>query len=82
MGQLHEFRTFDADDNLRRMATDLRDTELLAKISGGDFTAIEANYHLACLTSLRNKHCSYYRQNQCCSDDGEQNANEARALLN
>ena len=53
----------DADDNVRRMATDLQDTELLAKISGGDLTAIEAKYHLACLTSLRNKHCSYLRQN-------------------
>ena len=80
-GQLHEFRTFDADDNIRRMATDLQDTELLAKISGGDLTAIEAKYHLPCLTTLRNKHRSYLRQNQSCSDDREQDTNEARAFV-
>jgi len=28
------------------MATDLQDAELLAKISGGDLTEIEAKYHL------------------------------------
>lgn len=51
-GHLHEFRTLDADANIRRMATDLQDTALLAKISGGDLIAIEAKYHLTCLTEL------------------------------
>jgi len=41
---------------LKRMATDLQDTILLTRISGGDLTAIEAKYHLSCLTALRNRH--------------------------
>lgn len=45
-GQLHEFRTFDADKNVRRMAADLQDTLLLARIEGGDLTALDAKYYL------------------------------------
>ena len=41
--------SFDAD-NVTRMATDLEDTALLTKIDGGDLTALEAKYHLSCLT--------------------------------
>ena len=33
------------DHNLRQMATELQDAELLARISGGDLIAIEAKYH-------------------------------------
>ena len=46
-GFLHEFRTFDADENVKRMATDLQDTLLLTRIAGGDLTVLEAKYHLA-----------------------------------
>lgn len=42
-GLLHEFRTLDADENVRRMATDLRDTSLLTRIEGGDLTALKQN---------------------------------------
>jgi len=40
-GELHEFKTCDADENIRRMA---KDTILLTRISGGDLTAIETKY--------------------------------------
>ena len=46
-GILHEFRTMDADTNVRNMATDLQDTTLLAKIGGGYLHVLEANYHMA-----------------------------------
>ena len=40
------------------MATDLQETELMARIEGGDLVvALEAKYHLECLTALHN----YYR---------------------
>ena len=68
-GHLHEFRTSDADDDVRGMATDLQDTALLTRISGGNLTAVEAKYHRSCLTTLRNRHCSFLRQNQSCSED-------------
>jgi len=41
-GELHEFKTFDADENVRRRMA--KDTILLARISGDDLTAIEAKY--------------------------------------
>ena len=38
-GLLHEFRTLDADENVRKMATDLQETtSLLTRIEGGDLT--------------------------------------------
>ena len=48
------------------MATGLEDFELLSRISNGDLTALEAKYHLSCLTSLRNKyrvHVGYNKTN-------------------
>ena len=63
-GILHEFLTMDADTNVRRMATDLQYTALLAKIGGGDRHALEAKYHMACLTKLRNTHRSLNREQQ------------------
>lgn len=81
-GHLHEFRTLDADENIRRMATDLQDTALLAKISGGDLIAIEAKYHLTCLTELRNRHRSKTRQfNESCESKNEEYKTEARAFI-
>ena len=53
-GHLHEFRTLEADQNIRQMAVDLQDTELIARMEGGDVIALEAKYHLQCLTALRN----------------------------
>ena len=61
-GLLHEFQTLDADENVRKMATDLQETALLTRIEGGDLTALEAAYHLACLIGLRNRYCSFLRQ--------------------
>ena len=65
------------------MATDLQDTALLAKISGGDRIAIEAKYHLSCLIELRNRHRSKKtRQFQESSESrNEDQKNEARAFI-
>jgi len=79
-GHLHEFRTFDADDNVRRMAIDLQDTALITRIDGGDLTALEAKYHLSCLTALRNRHRSFLRQKSS-SSNGEEGKIEARAFV-
>ena len=80
-GDLHEFRTFDADNNVRRMAVDLQDTALLTRIDGGDLTALEAKYHLSCLTALRNRHRSFLRQNESSSIDEEEGKIEARVFV-
>ena len=43
------------------MATELKDTDLLAKLAGGDMVAIEAKYHTNCMVSLRNRYRSFVR---------------------
>ena len=44
----------ETDKNVWRCATELGDTELLAKLSAGDMVAIEAKYHRNCLRALYN----------------------------
>ena len=41
-GKLHACLTMNLDYDLWQMATELQDTELLARISGGDLVAMEA----------------------------------------
>lgn len=53
--ELHHAATMEIDKNVRRCATELGDTELLAKLSAGDMVAIEAKYHRNCLRALYNK---------------------------
>ena len=58
-----------------------KNTALLAKLEGGDLIALEAKYHLACLTKLRNHHRSLFRANQ--ESPGwqiEENQKKARAF--
>ena len=40
---------------MRKCAAILQDQTLLAKLSTGDFVALEAKYHAVCLTSLYKK---------------------------
>ena len=80
-GHLHEFMTLDAGDNVRSMATDLQDTQLLTRIEDGDLTAIAAKYHLSCLTELRNRHRSFLRKNHCSDSTFEVNKIEAGAFV-
>ena len=40
--QLSSVQTFEQDSNIRPMATDWQDVEIMARISGGDMIAIEA----------------------------------------
>ena len=74
--------TIKAGNNIRVMATDLQENELLTRIEGGDLIALDAKYHLACLTALRNRHRSLMRQRQDCSDNQkEEKKFEARAFV-
>ena len=41
---LHEFRTLDADETVRHMATELQETELISRMEGGGLIAIDAKY--------------------------------------
>ncbi len=53
-GNLHLVSTLNADANIRSMITELQDTQLLARIEGGDLIAKDAKYNLKCLVNLRN----------------------------
>ena len=44
------------------MVTELQETQLMARIEGGDLVALEAKYHLQSLTALRNCCRSLTRQ--------------------
>ena len=44
------------------MATELCDTQLFAKLSSGDMTAINAVYHKQYLTAFYNKNCTVVRE--------------------
>ncbi len=44
------------------MALELQETDVMAKMEGGDLIALEAKYHLQCLTELRNRYRSQIRQ--------------------
>ena len=48
--KLHMFAT---------MASDLEASHLSDRISGGDLVAIEAEYHLKCLITYKNRHRSF-----------------------
>jgi len=60
-GDFHKAETISLDTRVRQIATELRDTKLLAKLSVGDMIAIDAVYHFKCLTSFYNKHRSQQR---------------------
>lgn len=49
---LHKASTFGIDQKVRKCATELRDTNLLAKLAAGDMVALDAQYHTKCLAKL------------------------------
>ena len=49
------------DKELRQMATEMQDTSLISRISGGDLVAIELKYHRSCLTAYKNRYRSANR---------------------
>jgi len=60
---------------IRHMATELQETELIASMEGGDLVAIDANCHLQYLTEIRNCHQSLVRQREQESESLSQEKN-------
>ena len=50
------------DASLKTIINELQDTQILARIVGGDLIAMDAKYHLKCFTKLRNRYRSHTRQ--------------------
>ena len=78
---LHEVSTFDADKNIRDMITELNDTVLMTRIVGSDLMAIEAKYHMTCLTKLRNRYRSFTRMSVQVHENIDKQMNESRAFV-
>ena len=76
-GDLHLVSTFDADANILSMITEVQDTQLLARIEGGDLIVKDAKYHLKCLVSLRNRHRSSIRRSLLEPDRTSEKLNES-----
>ena len=51
-GNLTKVETLSLDSHVRQIAGELRDTKLLAKFSGGDMVAVDAQNHLRCLAAF------------------------------
>lgn len=79
--KLHNFTTLEADRSLRQIASEVGDFELLSRISGGDLVAIEAKYHLSCLTSFRNNYRSFLSKKSKISETDDEKINECRAFI-
>ena len=79
---LHDFTSMAVDKKIRDMAKELEDFELLSRISGGDLVAIEAQYHIGCLTKFRNSHRSLKRKEDNMDEDSlNEMMNESRAFV-
>ena len=79
---LHDFTSLAVDKKIRDMAKGLEDFELLSRISGGDLVAIEAQYHIGCLTKFRNS-CRSLKKKEDKMDEGSLNEmmNESQAFV-
>ena len=81
-GHLHGFRTLEVDQSVRQMATELQDTNLIARMEGGNLVALECKCHLECLTALQNCYQSLKSQQDKESGEvSEENQVKARAFV-
>jgi len=78
---MHKVKTLTLDQKIRKIATELKDTQILAKLAAGDMTATDAVYHNNCLSSFYNKYRRYVRKNTSNSaSDIETQTNKATAF--
>ena len=77
---LHNVSSYKMDAGLSSMITELNDAQLLARIAGPDLMAMDATYHMTCLTKLRTRYRSHTRQLQNATVRNEDKMNEARTF--
>ena len=56
---LHRIRYLNQDSTIRKTATEMGDTQLLAKLSEEDLTAREAKYDKKCMTKFSNQYRAF-----------------------
>lgn len=62
--ELHNVETYSVDEKVRKSAFDLQDEKLIAKLSSGDLIALEAKYHLTCLSQLYRRRESVLKETE------------------
>ena len=60
--KLHQCQTLGLSNKIKKVAEELPDPNVLAKLSKGDLVATESKYHLKCLTIFYNKYRDFNRQ--------------------
>ncbi|KAK3716735.1 hypothetical protein QZH41_006309 [Actinostola sp. cb2023] len=78
-GELHQVLTLQVDHNVRDMAIEMQDTNLIAKISSGDMVAIESKYHTKCILAYRRKFAAFKSSTETTTTCYEK-ASKARAF--
>jgi hypothetical protein len=78
--ELHQVTTLGVDENVRMMAMELQDTEILAKLASGDMIATECMYHRKCMTSLKNRYKSLLRKKNADHSSEDEQIAEARTF--
>ena len=74
-GDLHEASTKQLDEKVRKYATELRDTNLLAKLAAGsDMVAIDAVYHTKCIVAFYNRARRLYSETEDNKENRRQHA--------
>lgn len=78
---LHQVLTLEVDRDVKEMAVQMKDSQLIGKLAAGDMVAIEAKYHSRCMLAYKRKYTAYVKS---CSET-ETSANddspaEARTL--
>ena len=56
---LHSCQRLYLDNRIRKIAHELADTKVLAKLGEGDMVATEAKYHRKCLVHFYNRYCNH-----------------------
>ena len=74
-GDLHEACTKQIDEKVRKYATELRDSKLLAKLAAGsDMVAIDAVHHTKCIVAFYNRARRLYNETKDNKENRRQHA--------
>lgn len=78
---LHQVVTLEVDKDVKGMAVQTQDSQLIAKLAGGDMVAIEAKYHSKCMLAYKRKYTAYVKScNKIETSTNDDSAAEARTF--
>ena len=69
VGKLHKVETLELDSKVRHMAIEMMETDIVAKLTGGDMAATDSVYHSKCLVSFKNRYRAFSKSTVTSSTD-------------